>query len=179
MVRCFVGFLLSESSRKSLVDVQKYVESLPIKCKLVEPENLHINFSFLGEVKDENIEEIKQKLDHIASDYKSFEAKASGLRAIPNPKFIRVIAMSVNDENNALEKIRERVRREIGGDSKPMHLTLCRVKEVENKEEVAQKLSEKEALIEIRFTVDSIQLIKSELSRSGPTYIPIHEARLL
>jgi|UniRef100_A0A7C5YXQ3 2'-5' RNA ligase len=176
MVRCFVGFLLPEIVKEKVVSVQEEIKKLPIVCKFVERENLHICFSFLGNVKEEALEGINSSLSNICKNVRPIRATLDGVKFIPNENFIRVLVLSV--VSSELEGLIYKINKEVGGDAKPPHVTLCRVKRVENKNYVVQKL--KEVRVEkIDFLVDSVCLIRSELKKGGPTYSIIKEFKLL
>jgi 2'-5' RNA ligase len=175
MVRCFIGFLLPEEIKSKIVDLQEKMRNWPMKCKFVERENLHLCFSFLGEVDESRIKEISNKLDFISRKFKKVEVEVDGLVAIPNQNYIRVLALKIL-ENELLKKIFEEIVREIGGDSKPAHITLCRVKSVENNNELKRRIEEEKNYG--KFVIGAIQLIKSELKKSGPVYSVIHQAEL-
>lgn len=177
MVRCFIGILLPESLREDVVKIQKEIEKLPIKCKLVEPENLHLCFSFLGEIPEVQIKMICNVLDSICKNYKSFTVKINGVKLIPNEKFIRVIALDVHGDI-ASRKLVEEITKEIGGDSKPLHLTLGRVKNVENKNVFLERIKEFKKMEIGVLTISKVQLIKSQLQKTGPVYSVLHESKL-
>ncbi|MEM5836151.1 MAG: RNA 2',3'-cyclic phosphodiesterase [Candidatus Aenigmatarchaeota archaeon] len=176
MVRCFIGYILPQDIKTKIAELQKKIETWPLKCKFVEKENLHICFSFLGEIKEMEIEKISEKIDIISRKNRKVEAIINGLIAIPNPNYIRVIALKIV-ESNSLKQIFSDIVKEIGGDSKPAHITLCRVKYVENKNELRRKIEE-ENKEHGTLKIEAIQLIKSELKRSGPVYSIIHQAEL-
>jgi len=167
MVRCFVGFILPESVKEKIVPIQEEIKRLPIVCKFVEKENLHICFSFLGELKESSLEEVEHSLEILTKDFKSIKVRVDGIKLIPNENFVRVLALDVVSDE--LELLMAKIKKEVGGDVKPPHITLCRVKNIRNKEYVIQKLKEIK-VEEFKFLVDSICLIKSELKRSGPVY---------
>ncbi|MEM5773342.1 MAG: 2'-5' RNA ligase family protein, partial [Candidatus Aenigmatarchaeota archaeon] len=95
MVRCFVGYILQKDEKNGILEVQKKMEKWPMKCKFVEEENLHLNFSFLGEIAEEKIKEVSKKIDLIGKNFEKFEVEVNGLIAIPNKNYIRVLALSV------------------------------------------------------------------------------------
>jgi 2'-5' RNA ligase len=178
MVRCFVGFLLPEGTKKSIVELQEKMKKWPMTCKMVEDENLHLNFSFLGEIDEREIEEISKKIDEIAGETNLFEVKVNEILTIPTENYIRVLALNVQENSGAMRALSEKIVKEIGGDSKPPHITLCRVRRIENKKMVKEKIREEGSEVYIKFMIDSVQLIKSELTRAGPVYSIIHEAKL-
>jgi len=176
MVRCFIGILIPEEIKPKIIELQNFLSNF-VKAKFVERENLHLCFSFLGEKNEKEIENVKEKLNEIGKNFESFEVKVKGIKLIPSQSFVRVIALNVFDEKGISEGLRLEILNEIGGDSKPLHLTLCRVKNKERKKffENIEKVKEFYAG---SFWVNSIQLIKSELSKKGPSYELIHEVKL-
>ena len=188
MVRIFIGILVPSEIRNNIISVQKKLNNLAIKAKMVEPENLHISLSFLGEIDDKKVDEISGKLDSIAKNYQKFEITISGIKFIPNENYFRVLAFDVLSPENVLrkeivkapiiERISSEIRKEIGGDVKPPHLTICRVRSIGNKNLVIQEIIKRLENFKESFKVNSIQILESTLQRSGPIYSVIHESRL-
>jgi 2'-5' RNA ligase len=176
MVRCFVGLFIPTEIKEKIIKIQNQIQKLPITLKLVEAENLHICLSFLGEIKEEKIKNICEKLDSICKRYNKFEVEISGIKLIPSENYVRVLALDV--KSNMLESIRKDVEKEIGGDSKPLHLTLCRIKKIEDKKETIEKIKKIESEV-WKFEVEKISLIKSILQKSGPIYTSLYDSFLL
>lgn len=176
MVRCFIGIFVPDNLKDKIIKVQEDIKNLEIDCKPVEKENLHVSLSFLGEIENTKIDEIASKLDDICKRYEKFEVNITGLKLIPSKSYIRVMALDVTD--SILGSISKNIKNEIGGDVKPAHLTLCRVKNIRSKQKVLEQLNNINFDIG-NFTVSSINLIKSELNRTGPVYTTVHESKLL
>lgn len=175
-MRLFVGFILPKELQTKISKFQEELKLLPMNAKFVERENLHVNFSFLGRVEEDKLTKLNAKLKKIAERYVKFKVATGKVLLIPSKKFIRVIALDFGEGKDWLAKISRDVVAEVGGDAKPPHLTLCRVRYVANK----QRLAERVERIDRRFEllINSIQLIKSELSREGPTYRILAEFKL-
>ncbi|MDI6807332.1 MAG: RNA 2',3'-cyclic phosphodiesterase [Candidatus Aenigmarchaeota archaeon] len=178
MARCFVGVMLSQEIRKGVKCLQDWIKSLPIECKLVEDYNLHVCLSFLGEVGEDKIIFFSQLLDKICEKYNSFKVNIVGIKLIPSERYVRVIALGVVD-SEIFERLRKEIVEKIGGDSKPLHVTLCRVRNVLNKQKFLSEIKKNENIQVGSFVVDRVQIIKSELQRTGPIYSVIHESKLL
>lgn len=178
MTRCFVGILAPEKIKESALKIQKEIEGLPIECKPVEKENLHVCFSFLGEIDEDRMKKIKDAMEEISKKYKKFEVFVDGLKPIPNENYIRVLVLDVIDKEGCLKPLMKEIVEKIGGDSKPPHLTLCRVKGVKNKQKVKEWIRRMEELKVNSFVIDRVQLIKSELRKTGPVYTVLHESLL-
>jgi 2'-5' RNA ligase len=175
MVRCFVGIRIPSSIRKEILPLQRDLKILPMSCKLVEPENLHLTISFLGERSPSEIKKIAEKLNIIIKDFQKFEVEIEKLKTIPSERFLRVIALEVKSET--LTRLTESVRSKIGGKVVPSHLTLCRVKKVRDRISLLEGLK-KLKIPKLSFRVNKIELIKSTLTRKGPIYETLYEVKL-
>jgi 2'-5' RNA ligase len=160
MVRCFIAVYPVKSQK--VFELQEKIGKL-IDGKEVEKENMHITLSFLGEKQESEINEIKERLDKIAKNSYKREAILTRVKFIPNERFFRVIAIDVA----GLEDLSEIIEKEVGGDVKPPHLTLFRVKNVKDKKVLLEfgniEINEK-------IFVDKICLMKSTLTPKGPIY---------
>lgn len=175
MTRCFIGIVIPEGLKSKIVSIQGQLKRLPIDCKMTERENLHISLSFLGEVDGNKINDISKKLDEICSRYQSFEASVSTIKFIPNENFIRVLALDVS--GSTLKMLGRDIEHEIGGDAKPPHLTLCRVKNIKDKQKTVEDIKSIDSNVG-SFKVSSVCLIQSVLQKPGPIYTVLHESKL-
>jgi len=160
MVRCFIAVYPVKS--KKIYELQEKISNLIIG-KEVEKENMHITLSFLGEKQETEINSIKEKLNKIAKNSYKREAVLTRIKFIPNDRFIRVIAIDVA----GLDDLSEIIEKEVGGDVKPPHLTLSRVKNVKDKKAL---LEFEKIEINEKIFVDKICLMKSTLTPKGPVY---------
>jgi len=95
-MRVFIAYFLNENLKNKIVKIQKDLENLnAIKAKFVERENLHISFTFLGEIN--NLNEIIEKLKEF-KNYGKIEAKLKNIILIPSKEYFRVIAINVESE---------------------------------------------------------------------------------
>ena len=177
MARCFIGVMIPEELKGNIESVKDELKKLAMRYKFVEKENLHICLSFLGEVEEGKIKSISKELESICKNYQNFEVVIDGIKMIPSESYIRVLALDVVDRSGSLDETRRDIQEKIGGNSKPPHLTICRVKNIESKSSTIQKIKSIKTE-EFPFTVASIQIIKSELRKTGPIYTSIFEAQL-
>ena len=169
-MRLFVGFLIPESQKEAIIELQSEIGTLDADCKNVERDNLHLSMSFLGETAEDDVERIEKDLKEISLKFKKFDVAISGTRAIPNQRIVRVIALDVFDDSGVLDRLLEEIRQKIGGDVKPPHLTLCRMKSARGKERILEFVGKHNSDSFGKIKISSIQLIESKLSRSGPVY---------
>jgi 2'-5' RNA ligase len=176
-IRAFIGFLLPEAARKDVTNAQKTVGSLPASCKMVERENLHVSLSFLGEVEEDKIGPTADSLKVICDKHQTFEVVADKIKLIPNENYVRVVVLNTASKTGDLEEISSEIREKVGGSVKPPHITLCRVRRVVDKKNFLCGVKKIDN-IDIRFVVDSISIIKSELSPKGPMYSVVKKIKL-
>jgi len=160
MVRCFIAIYPIKFEK--VYEMQRKIGEL-IDGKEVERENMHVTLSFLGEKGNKELEKIIEKLKEISKRYNKRMAVLTKVKLIPNEKFFRVIAIEVV----GVDDLSEVVKKEIGGDVKPPHLTLFRVKRVKNRERLIELIKTE---INEEIMVDKICLMKSTLTPKGPIY---------
>lgn len=177
MVRCFIGVFVPFALRERILRLQKYIKSSGVDCKLVEYENLHVTLSFLGDVDESRMGLIKNSLDLVAKKFHKFVIGLSGIKFIPSVNFVRVIGLDIIDADGFLRRITDQIKKNVGGDVKPPHLTLCRVKNFDKTKAVSKLLNLDSNCGD--FEINSLSLIKSELKFGDPVYSTLHESKLL
>lgn len=177
MVRLFTCIWLPESKMEGLERLKEGLRNIGVIGKFVEKENLHVTICFLGEVKEDEVNEIKVKLDEILNNVCEFHVKLKDLKLIPNENYVRVIG--VKAKSPELENLTSMIGRGLKAKfHKKPKLTLCRVKNVENKVEL-NNFIEKNRNVKIdSFHVKKIYLVKSTLTKDGPIYETLHETVL-
>lgn len=171
-MRAFIAYFIPDEIKDKVEKIQKEIKSLnAINAKFVEKENLHISFTFLGEIN--NVDSITKKFE-LLKDFQKVEVNLKKLLLIPDTNYFRVIAIGV--ESQLADRLRRKIFEIFGGDSKPLHLTLCRVKSVLNKEKILEYA--KSFSFEEKIVIDKISLVKSTLTYEGPIYEIIHEISL-
>lgn len=171
-MRLFIAFDVSKEAKDELIGAQKKLKYA--KLNLVR--EFHLTLKFLGEVDEENVEEIKQKLKKVK--FNSFEAELGSTGTFPSEDYIKVVWVglepkkSINELQQSIENALESM---FPKDTRfHPHITLARVKFVEDKEQFKGNLKGIETK-KIGFSVDSFKLIKSELRPGGPVYEVLEE----
>ncbi|MEM5875145.1 MAG: RNA 2',3'-cyclic phosphodiesterase [Candidatus Aenigmatarchaeota archaeon] len=173
MVRCFLAiFPIKEEILEKIETLKREINKFFIG-KAVERENTHITISFLGEIDEKDVEKIIIKIQNVVSELKSTTAFLNGIKLIPSDYYIRVIALEVL----GLEEISKKIEKYVGGDVKPPHLTLFRVKKIVDKKGLVD-FCKKNSFLE-SFEVRDIKLMKSTLTKEGPIYEVIRSFQLI
>lgn len=176
MVRCFISVDIPKEKQEKLFEIKKDLEKFCFS-KFVKRENLHITLKFLGDINDDEIKTVKEKL-HSISKIKSFNVSLSGIGAFPNDKNPRIIWVGIEEGLEELILIRNEIDNKIllgEKDSRPFspHVTICRVKRIFKRDRLEKFLKEKINFNFGNFLVNKINLKRSVLARNGPIYSDI------
>lgn len=164
-MRRFISIDLPENIKK---EIKKIQEQLPeFTGKKTESGNLHLTLKFLGEISDEKIKLIKEKLKEIK--IKKFESEID-LIGVFSEKMIRIIWLHFTNCDKLQKEVDESLKGLFNPEQRFMaHLTIARVKSMKNKKEFLEKLKEIK-VSKIKFFVENFKLKNSVLKPEGPVY---------
>lgn len=184
-MRLFIALNIPEDEKDRINDAVAPLRDANLPIRWVEPENYHVTLKFLGEVQPERADAIRNALDEVAGKTEPFSLGVGGFGAFPTIRRPRVIWMGV-DATPALRCLKQDVEwalTECGFDRETQafhpHLTLGRA-EAEGGAGVFRGLDEMAASLSYHgdFDVGTVDLMRSKLSRSGPTYSVYGASRL-
>jgi len=170
-MRLFIAINLPKEVKDYLWELKEEFRNIG-KFNFISKKNYHITLKFLGEIKKDKLEEIKQKLSKIK--FNSFEDSLNKIGCFNN----KVIWVNLNQKENVL-KLAKIIDQEFMENEQRFsdHITLARIKDIKKKNEFIKKLGTK--IKPIKFKINSFELIKSTLSKDGPTYEIINSYNLL
>ncbi|MBW9220070.1 RNA 2',3'-cyclic phosphodiesterase [Methanothermococcus sp. SCGC AD-155-N22] len=165
-MRCFLAIELSDEIVEGLEDLKRNFKIDGIK--LVEKENLHITVKFLGEIEEKTVEDIKG----MDLSLEPVESRIRGLGVFPNENYIRVIWVGASNLVPLFEEVDKRLqdlnfKRE--REYVP-HITIGRVKFLKDRKLLKERIEKYRDIDLGTLYVDSIVLMKSTLTKSGPIY---------
>src|SRR3989344_377176 len=170
-MRLFIGIFLSKEILDYLYEVQnKLKKNLNDKINWAHKSKIHFTLKFLGEVDENKINDVKEKLNKIK--FKPFKVKLDKIGVFPNENYIKVIWVDLNPKGKVIE-LQQKIDSELLDLSSKdqefkVHLTLARVKFIKNKEEFKKNL--KIDIEEKEFEIKEFCLVKSTLGKDGPKY---------
>jgi 2'-5' RNA ligase len=148
--------------------------------KWVDPDNIHLTLKFLGNVELRKVDSIIKAAYNAVLGVNPFSLKLSGIGLFPDFKNIQVVWAGLEGELDKLMGIQSKLESELNFLGFPYdkrrfqaHLTLARVSD---KTHYAEKQILGDLILRAKipddssFEVDSISLIKSILTRTGPIY---------
>lgn len=195
--RAFIAINIPSEIKKIILEqflfkLQKDLNRQPIHpalerggVKWVNPDGLHFTLHFLGYLDDEQLIKIKDILKFWTGKYHEYNTKIeyriSDLSGFPNLNRPRVIFLNCQELDT--KQLIQNLQKDLGQDLAKLgieidsrlwhpHLTLGRVK-------VPQILRFKSyPPFNLRFRVESIDLMKSELNRQGARYTVLERFRI-
>jgi len=148
--------------------------------KWVDPESIHLTLKFLGNIAAGTIPELTKAISEAARGIAPLRLELGELGVFPNLRALRVVWVGLGGEIATLSVIQENIESALTPLGFPPerrafspHLTLGRVRERASPEE-RRRLGEAVASLKIdtklSFTVDSLSLMRSRLTREGAFY---------
>jgi 2'-5' RNA ligase len=164
-MRTFISIDIPEEIKKKIIEIQNKLPGF--QGKLTEEENLHLTLKFLGEVDEEQIEKIKEKLKEIK--FNKFETEIDSI-GVFSENFIKIVWLHMTNCEELQKQIDEKLSDWFEKEDRFMgHLTIARVKNIKDKKEFLEQLG-KIKIDKMKFSVCEFKLMKSELEKDGPKY---------
>ncbi len=188
-IRSFIAIELPGTVRSGLSRLQGELKTgghSPVKW--VNPENIHLTLKFLGSLPVDKIEAITGAMDDAARGIPPFRLEVRGLGVFPDLRRVRVVWVGVSGELAKLGQLQKRIDSHLtpfgfAAESRPFtpHLTLARVREQASPDELlsfGRLIAGTDFTAAYAFNVDAINLMKSQLTRTGAIYSRINSVRL-
>ncbi|MGH2582603.1 MAG: RNA 2',3'-cyclic phosphodiesterase [Anaerolineales bacterium] len=179
-VRAFVALELPAEIQSRLNEIishlKRDLDGLPMRW--VKPENIHLTLKFIGDLAEEQTQEVSHLVETEAKGQKPFEVALSKLGVFPDVRRPRVLWVGLHAPH-ALPDFQQRLEQGLGamGYEREQrrfspHLTMARFKRSLNRAglDALRSSLERTNLNPSGGIVDSITLFKSELKPDGPVY---------
>lgn len=171
-MRLFIAIEVPEDVKEYLSAAQEKVNNdAANKIRCVNKNQIHLTLKFLGETQPDKVEDISAALRKIK--IAPFSVHLDSIGVFPDEGYIRVVWVGLKPEEIVLE-----LQKSIDENLKKMfkkekdfkaHITLARVKYIDNKEEFIEKLK-KIKLENKKIEVNNFKLVKSTLTPQGSVY---------
>ncbi len=177
-LRAFIAVEIPPEIRDAIGDIRRKLKKTGADARWVKPENMHLTLRFLGnDVPRETVEAIGAMLPRHLSTIEQFTIAVNGLGGFPNVTRPRIVWLGIQPPDGPLLALREAVENAVEEAGWPRderrfaaHLTLGRVRSqsgIGNLRRVLESGGNDPVGSTI---VDSVALIRSNLTPKGPVY---------
>ncbi len=179
-MRAFLAAEIDEELKEKIADVQKQLKEADAPVKFVEPHNLHFTFKFFGEIDEDKSEEIVKAVETKVQSYSPFELFIKGVGIFPNPRYIRVVWIGVEDSGpfSRLQMALDEDFQKMGFKKERSyvpHLTIGRVRGAKNKDALLSMIDELKEVEIGKMRIQKLLLKESVLKPDGPVYTTVNE----
>jgi len=188
-IRAFIAIELPGELRQALSHLQARLKAggqFPVKW--ADPHSIHLTLKFLGNIAADRAEEITRTMNEAVQGISPFQLEVRELGVFPNPRRVQVIWVGIRGELEPLGWLQQHIESRLsplGFDPEPRrftpHLTLGRVRDrasPQERQSLGQLVSSTKFEPRCNFVVDSVYLMRSQLTREGPIYTRISSVRL-
>jgi 2'-5' RNA ligase len=171
------AFLCIELGKEANEELTRAIEELKksklIIGKYVESKNLHLTLKFFGEISDDDVTNIKNKLETLK--FRKFDAELEQVGYF-SEDFIRVLWAGIKcaEIKGLVGKIEELFGR---NDKNSGHITIARIKKISDKNKFKEFIKGLK-IKKVKFHVDKISLKQSVLTEKGPIYSDVFIKKL-
>ncbi len=182
--RVFIAINLPKEIKKQLADFYDKWPELP--AKWTSSDNLHITLEFLGDLTDVEIGDTCEIVKEVAKRHKSFSINLNKVLYGPPKKNPPRMVWADGEKSEELKELKndleecllKKVKFRPEEKGFIVHITLARISEWEFRKFDLEERPEINEDIDLVFTAESIEVMESELKRSGPVYTILESHQL-
>lgn len=185
MIRTFIAVELDPDMKRSLARDVGLLSAAAPRVKWSRPDNLHLTLRFLGDVKENDLQELFDALQEGVSGLSPFAMAVEGLGVFPNWRHPRVVWAGCGEGADDAVRLADAVEEAVTGlgyerENRPFqpHFTLGRVKmpaDADGLESAVERMGARKYGF---LDVDEAVVFMSTLRRTGPVYSPMFRVRL-
>ena len=187
-VRSFIAIELPDEIRLAIARLQAQLKSGQFSVKWVDPYSIHLTLKFLGNIAVDRISGITGAIEEAARGISPFHLEVKGLGVFPNLRRVQVVWVGISGEVERLSQLQQRIESNLAPlgfapESRRFtpHLTLARLRDrasLDERQSFGQLVAATRFEAVYGFNVDSVNLMRSQLSREGAIYNRISSVNL-
>lgn len=188
-VRSFIAIELPDELKRGLTQLQARLKlDKQPGVKWVEPYSIHLTLKFLGSVPIDGIGDITGAIEEAAQGIPPFHLEVKNLGVFPNLRRAQVAWVGISGQLDKLGQLQQGIESNLARlgfapESRPFtpHLTLARLRQQVSQEErqrFGQLIIGTKFEIVYAIEVDTISLMRSQLTREGAIYTRISSVAL-
>jgi 2'-5' RNA ligase len=189
LIRSFIAIELPPVVKQELITLEGVLKKRgPPVVRWVDPQGIHLTLKFLGDVASDRIDEINMAIDEATQGLNPFRLELQEVGAFPNLNRVQVVWVGAKGELDKLMYLQKQIEsntEQLGFPREERaftpHLTLGRVRNYtspDDRKKLGQILAQTPFASSQIIMVDSVNLIKSQLTNSGAVYTRLYASLL-
>ncbi len=176
--RIFVAINFPQNIKRKLADWRRKWPELP--ARWTKPDNLHITLAFIGDTDEDGLVEACRVVKETAKRRYPFSIKLNRISYGPLKKIPPRMVWVSGEKSEDFSKLRDDLEEALLGSEKipfsperrefSPHITLARIRQWEWRKVEPEERPEIDEEINLVFTVNSVEVMESELNTKGPKY---------
>jgi 2'-5' RNA ligase len=183
-MRLFIAIAIPAEIKTALAALQNDLRRAGAEVSWTRPENIHLTLKFLGEIAEQQSNELAAACADTAVQFQPFTLSLNQPGVFPNARQPRVLWAGLAGEIETARQLQLQLEQRLSASGvaradKPFqpHLTIGRVKSGKNARQLVA-LADLHELPALSFAVREIVLMKSELHPAGARYTALANAPL-
>ncbi len=180
--RLFIAINLPEKVKSKLSSYSLKYQELP--AKWTKKQNIHITLLFLGYIQEDEISEILKNTEQVVKSHNSFSLTLNKICYGPPKKTPRMV-WAAGEKSEKLGKLRTDLENSLSNldfekekRAYSPHITLARLRQWEFRNIEPEERPGIEQDINLSFEVNSIEIMESQLKRTGAEYTILNSFQL-
>jgi 2'-5' RNA ligase len=189
LIRSFIAIELPPAVKQELITLEGVLKKRsPQVVRWVDPQGIHLTLKFLGDVASDRIDEINMAIDEATQGLSPFRLELQEVGAFPNLNRVNVIWVGAKGELDKLAYLQKQIESNMAQLGFPReeraftaHLTLGRVRNYtssDDRKKLGQILAQTTFVSSQVIAVDSVNLMKSQLTNAGAIYTRLYASHL-
>ena len=182
VLRTFIAINVPSNVIDTLESIQRRFKILGLDATWVKPGNQHLTLKFLGEIRTDQLQEIRNKITEALTPYAPFRLSLDSVGVFPHTRNPRVLWLGLKDEEGTLARLQSALEQALADEGFPAdprpfspHLTLARIKSPKGKKKLQDELEalNQQGIDPHPFNVGAVQIYESQLTPKGSIYIEL------
>lgn len=183
-MRLFIAIDLDERVRGEISRVIERLKGGDFDVKWVDPDNIHLTLKFLGEVREDQIKGLEERVSNVLKGMKKFRISISEVGYFGSPRYVKVIWLDVTEGKEKVVELSKLFNKELSyirrEEYEPSpHITIGRVRTGRNRDVLLREVEELKHVKIGEVDVNEIKLKSSVLDKEGPIYSDVKIFELL
>ena len=188
-IRLFIAIELPGELKRALVQLQEQLKTgSQIPVKWVDPNSIHLTLKFLGDISTGITGQITQAMEKACQGMRPFYLEVGEPGVFPNVNRVNVVWVGLRGEVDKLKQLQQSIDSSLvtlgfQRESRTFtpHLTLARVRDraaPEERRNLGQLVASTGFETNCGLEINSVQLMRSQLTREGAIYSRINTVTL-